>query len=255
MFDALVSGIFGLAGQSKDRKYAKEDRDYQEKYEDPKAIRKRFESAGFNPMLAYGGNGSSTIAPTIGHGNSTQQLVASVFEGHQQDKIARAQLEQENKRLELIAEDLALRAPDTKVTTRNSGVGDGVRESVEKEAPTSNTRPQVRPTIHTKDRVPVFNPAGDQIMVPQSWAERMGIKPFGYLAAGEYTELVGEIRGEGETALAMGDIATASGAGFFNKKTPPPPVMPTFSTAKDFVTRRPAQGGPASKPLWNGWFN
>lgn len=216
LLSALAGGAMSLIGGAMDNKAASAQYQAQMQYQDPKQIRKRYEKAGFNPLLAFQGNGAGTIAPAMGQRTSTASLIGSTLDRYQDAKIAESQLELENQRLEALTKELGLK--DTSSNAKDpsptaSGVGQGVKSATLSDP----TRPKARPNMATTERTPVFNPAGDQIMVPKSWADRMGINNFGYLAAGEYAELVGEIRGEGETAIAMGDIAKSSGAGFFSK--------------------------------------
>ncbi|WP_282127560.1 hypothetical protein [Roseobacter litoralis] len=181
------------------------------------------------------------ITAQIGQKASAGEIIGGALDTYSDHYVQSERLKLENKRLEQVAQDLTLRTPGTKVYGKtNSGVGAATAASVA--SPTMSgvpdTRPKLRPTMETTARIPVFNPAGDKIMVPKSFADRMGINAWGYLAAGEYTELVGEIRGEGETAVAMGDIARATGAHFFADNGPLPP--------SSFPPRKPDTNGVGS---------
>jgi hypothetical protein len=203
MWGSLIGAV---GGKLIDGFFGRQQAQAQAAYQNPKAIRNRMERAGFNPLLAFNGNGAGTIAPSFGQSQAASNFLAQMETNKTQEQIANAQLEQENKRLKTIAEEMAIKDPSQSIVPTTT-IGGGVAESAD-----GIRRPAPRPTMGNAPRVPVFNPAGDPIEVPKTWAERMGITPWGYLAAGEYAELVGEIRGEGEAVVAMGDIARASGA-------------------------------------------
>lgn len=99
--------------------------------------------------------------------------------------------------------------------------------------------PPSRPGAKSEPRISVFAPNGKTLLVPSGIADRLGIKPWQNMAMGEYTELVGELRGEGEGLLDLaldvggkgnvgenltgGDFYTDPGMG--NRPLPPPPTL------------------------------
>lgn len=102
--------------------------------------------------------------------------------------------------------------------------------------------PPRRPTAKNEGRISVFAPNGKTLLVPAGIAERLNIKPWQNMAMGEYTELVGELRGEGEGLVDLGlevgggggiqqnltggDVYTAPGAGGARPAGPVPGYMP-----------------------------
>lgn len=191
-------------------------------YQDPAAIRARYEAAGFNPLLAFKGNGAGTSYPALSGGTAADAIIAGAFDRDQQAEIARANLEVENQRLAMLNQRMVQSDPGTQAATSSSdagGVGAGIASAF-------MAAPPARPTIGSAKRVPVFGPAGQQINVPASWAERMGIKPWGYLAAGEYSELVGEIVGEVGSTVFASEIGKASGADLGYQSPPQYPAVP-----------------------------
>ncbi|MGK7663609.1 hypothetical protein ACSQ8I_21240 [Marinovum sp. E06] len=81
--------------------------------------------------------------------------------------------------------------------------------------PLAKMRPQARPTIDTIKRTPVFLPDGQMREIPAS----LGFNAWDYVPAGEYAELVGELRGEGEVAVQSVEVGEAAGIPMFGDRT------------------------------------
>jgi len=154
LFSVLAPIAGSLVGGLLDKKSDRSAQRRANEYENPAAIRARYEAAGFNPLLAFTGNGAGTIQPQVGRSNSFQKLVGQSFDLAQNEKFQTAQLEQENRRLELMAEELTLKEKSYSAYDRNSGttgVGGGLAASVMTEAP---TQPPAPPTIAPKFGIP-----------------------------------------------------------------------------------------------------
>jgi hypothetical protein len=132
-FGGPVGGVLSsAAGSLIDNKLTKDRENSARAYQDPAAIRARYEAAGFNPLLAFNGNGAGTIAPSVGQSTTASSLISAALDRDQDREIATAQLEQENRRLELMAEELALKATPRPVLGNVTGrVGGGVKAAAE----------------------------------------------------------------------------------------------------------------------------
>lgn len=131
----VLGGPFGgvissAAGSLLDDKLTRDRESSARAYQDPMAIRRRFEAAGFNPTLAFTGNGAGTIAPSVGQSATASSLIAAALDRNSDEKIAKAQLEQENRRLEMMAEELALKAQPRQAFGRGA-IGGGAAANAE----------------------------------------------------------------------------------------------------------------------------
>jgi hypothetical protein len=114
-----------IVGKTIDSVFDRQAEKRAQKYQDPAAIRKRYEAAGFNPLLAFNGNGAGTSMPSVGQSSAASSMIAASLDRDQNRKIATAQLEQENRRLELMARELTLKDPGTRLYS-DAGVRDSV---------------------------------------------------------------------------------------------------------------------------------
>ena len=213
---SLVGGIFSSRSKRKAQ-------NRQNAYNNPSAIRARFEKAGFNPLL--GMNNPSALQQPVGDhsmmGDSIARAGLSYAEGKTEEqrlKIEKSRLEMQNKALEADLQKTRLQPPVP-----------GVYQQKKKEAELADidapwqemnflskkafVRPKARP-----DQVkyqPVRLPDGQLRMVERTQMQRLQIKPWQTISAGDYAEIVGELRGEGETALAFSSIGKHSGIKFF----------------------------------------
>ena len=124
--DQLQTGLESMPGKYVDEYFDKRAEGRAKAYEHPSAIRARYESAGFNPTLAFNGNGAGTTSPNVGQSSAASSLIAQMMGNNSQEKIAASQLLVENERLALLAQELALKSPSQSPygagTVRN-GVG------------------------------------------------------------------------------------------------------------------------------------
>lgn len=202
-------------------------------------LRNDAQAAGFNPLTALkatGGMGNTTTTepPAL----SSRQFIANALnEGldnwFNRDQIA---LDKERQRLEV---DIAraeldnLRKAQDPATKR---FGYDLHRTI-------TDRQEQGPPDMRIDKMPrrlVFLPDGQIAKVPANWAERMGINEGDWVSPGDYAELLGELRGEGEVALASGAIAKVAGVPFFGTGIEAPseggPRKPK-TTAKDIKDR------------------
>lgn len=114
----LLKGVAGsLVGNALDQRKENRQWDRQALYENPRSVRKRFEQAGFNPLLAYTGNGAGTQAPTIGARSSAASIVSNAISDETDKDIAKAQIEQENERLRELADTMLTKEPSRRIYT------------------------------------------------------------------------------------------------------------------------------------------
>jgi hypothetical protein len=72
-------------------------------------------------------------------------------------------------------------------------------------------RPRLRPTAENQQRTPVFLPDGPEVLIPKSLADNLGLANWGQMGSGQYSEIVGEIRGEAESTLLLDKVGENMG--------------------------------------------
>lgn len=230
-------------GEAREDRIRAEDRAIYNEYanrNDLLKIRDDALEAGYNPLTAMGLaggvqaptpsgtstaygtgvglSGSSTFsAPPLSSSNFVGEALGAGIETlFNRDKIA-SDMEADSIRLEMAKEEL--------IALKKSNEQAGARKSFGYTIPTvtsawemdnpkaglSSVRPNPRPTMGSVERIPVFLPDGQQKQIPASAASRLGIEPWGYVTAGDYAELVGEVRGEVESTLAAVPIGQSVG--------------------------------------------
>ena len=201
--------------------------------------------AGFNPLTALGLSGGvqAPMAPTSSYGGATATagvsgqsvatfaappLSSSNFIGNalgagletlfNKDKIV-ADLEAEAIRLDMAKQDFeAIKKSNEEAGARQSfgySIPTITQAAVMDGGVTFARRPKSRPTATDRLRAPIFLPEGTQKQVPVGPLRRLDILPWETVSAGEYSELVGELRGEGESALLMDKIGQNMGIPVF----------------------------------------
>lgn len=184
----------------------------------PVALRKEYEKAGLNPLVGFT-NGVGQFAPMAANFSDGLNRSAEALTDHFAEKAeAQAKLDEARQELQETREELTeARMANGSGQTLGQALGATLRSDQAEymgspsEMALSDIRPTARPTAATMERVPVFGPYGQRAMVPKTWADRMGVTPFSYLAAGEYSELVGEIVGEGAGMLFAKEIGDVAG--------------------------------------------
>ena len=220
----IVGGLFGKKSKSATTTSRV---DYQH-------IRDGAEAAGFNPLTALrnGGSANATSVSTQPGLSSGEWLADAIGAGANAaanyDPLAdkRRELEVDLMEAELDRMQKSNRLP--------RGIAGGVPtlpEFANRPIPLSgNNRPLSRPSLSTDTKIPVFLPDGQQRNIPSRVAEAMNLDPWGYVAAGQYAELVGELRGEGETAIQSSEIGDAINVPLFgdgSEVASPPPFAKT----------------------------
>lgn len=227
----LVGAVAGkiLGGSSKSKTRV----NYQQLRDDAQA-------AGFNPLTALRATGGAGNTTTTAPDLASRQLISDAFSQATDTWFNKQAADEASERLkvEQMQQELhriqAQKTPPTSEQSFGYSIPHAVAQGAKKySAPAlvgNPTRPRARPKMETLQRVPVFLPDGQKRQIPQSAATRLGIEPWGYVTAGDYAELVGEIRGEGETLLATKTIGDAIGIPVFTK--------PKFGAKKDNLRGR-----------------
>lgn len=180
------------------------------------ALRDAAIQGGFNPLTALNATGGGTVVNSEPRLSSAQFLAEALGEGislwsnreeRERDK------EYETLRNTMMREEIAQLKKANADPFAQAGFGNVVtgRAPENEEAVPPVLRPRPRPGIDNVDRIPAMLPDGQMRKIPKSAADRLGIEPWGYITAGDYAELVGEVRGEGETALMADKIGQAVG--------------------------------------------
>lgn len=176
------------------------------------------EAAGFNPLTALRANGSGSY--TTGHGGSAVGGLSNF--NWVADAMGQAgnMLDPMNRRrdqLELELLEQTVRAAQGENTFRplpaaNAGLGraePGVvydyRADVTRLA---GAPPMMRPG---QGQVSTYNTIGDNVVVPRTLANRLGLETGQQMIAGDNPEIWGEIPGEGYNAINANNLMNQSG--------------------------------------------
>ena len=195
---AIVSGLFGLIGASQARKAQRRA----ERREDTRLQRMRADAnaAGINPLAALAGGAAMASGGYAGALTSMDYLagpVAEAIEAIQENQNKRIEEEKHAKEKARHAANTGklATAPVVVESAPQTAIHEDVRRTIGGEI-----RPVARPSPENMKRTPVYLPDGQVALMPRSTIYRMDMKAFDVLQAGEYTEMVGELRGEAETA-------------------------------------------------------
>jgi hypothetical protein len=182
------------------------DRKYQEKREDTELQRRIADgrAAGIHPMASIGA-GTPRSTPFNGKGDDIER------------EIAKSQINVDSAQAELYRAQAKTIEAEARAVAQGGTRGQTIVEGTPSDG---ITVPRLRPTAQTQARIPIFLPDGTEAMVPQSLAENMGLSPLDQLGAGQYAELVGEIRGEAESTLLMDKIGSNMGIDLGGAKKP-----------------------------------
>lgn len=148
--------------------------------------------------------------------NSFDQI-ADVLTGKEARQEARDEVEDELRRIQLDTAKANLSilgkktSPGGQAATVVKSKGPRVGSPAMVRQGMENVRPQARPTTATIPRRAVFLPDGQVRKVPADVAERLGIENFDTVAPGDYAEVTGEFRGEGETLIMAKEIGEHMG--------------------------------------------
>jgi len=138
MLGALVGGALSFFGGRSARKQSQRQWEINRQDNLPQGIRANAEAAGFNPLVFAGpgvGNGAG-YQPTMGHELSTAgQIVTDASLALENQKIRRAELELENKRLEELVKANTLRPTTPGVYGARNGLSSTNRASDNGNAP------------------------------------------------------------------------------------------------------------------------
>lgn len=218
----LVGGLFSNRAEKKAA--ARDARKLQTLVADAKA-------AGFNPLTALRGGGGygGATAPALSTSQFLAEAVSSAFEAPAAYRAQ--QLEEERQRLEnealrtQLADREAKKNPYQKFGFDVPSAKQFLPQTKQGVPALSNaTRPQSRPTFGSNGTVPVFLPDGQMRMLNARVADRMKLKPYDAVVAGDYAEIVGELRGEAETALVADEIGKNVGIPLWGRD-PSKPVL------------------------------
>lgn len=172
--------------------------------------------AGFNPLtalMAGGGAGyQRQFDPSLSSGafiaDAVERGLDTAFNQPSGEDRELEALRKRAERVELERTINGMKVPGsfgyslTKVApfrpdAENLGVPSG--------APLSKIRPPVSPRERAPERIPMFDQFGSPIQVMKSTADRLGLKAWDSLAAGEAAELFGEIA-EAENAAGIDNL-------------------------------------------------
>lgn len=196
---SLLGGLFG-------KKSAKKAERRQMIYNDPKNIRKRFEAAGFNPLLGIGPQQPMQFDGTNYMGSAIASAGLALADGMDKEKmvqIERDRLKMEQQKLDALVQNATIRP-------RSGGIYAGTL-SLPSRSPMASTsvpqddgvaklrpggRPVRRPRYWDEGQVPVFDTTGDMIHINRRMAKRLDIEPYDALLAEDREAVYGDIGSE-----------------------------------------------------------
>lgn len=118
------------------------------------------------------------------------------------DKLTNAKVDLMDKEAKLLEAQAKTMERRSRAATTGGTIGETYPNSQMRDA-----RPKPRPNPGNTPRVPVYSPSGTgPHMIPSDIADRFGIKHYGNLTAGDIAEMVGELAGEGATAVTFDKI-------------------------------------------------
>lgn len=209
---AVVGGISSLLGGAKEASDSRDAVRAQNAYNDPAAVRARYEAAGLNPLLAFGGTsiGQQMSVPGGGMGTGIANAGALVA-----DELARnsarvkqiADLEKENAELKKKAADAILRPKMAGVYGTVTPDKQEVRQKLgQHDAGFIGPREDVRVTNLANGR---------KMRIPAGLADQLDLSDGGYWTAEHHEAIGGDFAGEFMTNadLAQGVFQNATGLG------------------------------------------
>ncbi|WP_422028620.1 hypothetical protein [Roseovarius sp.] len=228
---SVISAVGGLLGGDNGAKKIAGAQYYLAKRQAEKGIQIRVAdalAAGINPVTAIAGAGAPNVQANIGSipPLSSTQFVADALGDvadswfnreaiAQEQEVERLRLEQAKEQLKYWRDRNDRRPPPPE-----KSFGFSIPHVVEETRQTLGApqlRPQARPTLGSAGKMPVFLPDGQPASIPRRTGERLQMKPWDAMTAGDYSELVGEGRGEAEAVLAVDSIGDAQGVPLFSR--------------------------------------
>lgn len=198
----LIQGLFGRKAQKDANK---------NKGVDYAKLRDDAIAGGFNPLtalLAGGGAGyQSTFDPALSSGSFVTEEAVSRGLDTYFNTPSKTDREVQRIRRDLEAETYRQQAQMAQGPQRfGYSLADQrpFRPVIEDYTPAlaaSTGRPPVNPLDRDPSYIPVRHPDGSRGQLEASIADRLGIKPFHTVSAGDWAEIVGELGGEAEMAL------------------------------------------------------
>ena len=192
---ALIKGGLGLLGGLFGQRSRRKQAARQEYLRSPAGIRAESEKAGFNPLtvLQSGRDFAADLyRPVIGDALANAGM--AVGDGMQQAAMEKTRLQMHNDNLKARLKALSLK-PVPNQYGRTTGTGAKIGRQ---------WQGPIAP-LDKIDRVEVWLPWADgknmPATIPLSSAQRLGINRGDILMAGDVTELVGEIYGEGGVVI------------------------------------------------------
>lgn len=180
--------------------------------------------AGFNPLTALRSGGAAGFTQTTQPALSTGEFLAdaigagfSAAEKYDPHEKERGKLE-----IDLMKEELRRSKAETGpsfVSAKKIATSPVEFTEAPKLASNGSLRPVLRPDLWSAGSTRVFLPNGSPRVIPKRVADSLMLESGSYINAGQYAELVGELRGEGETAVMAGEIGTAIGVPLFGSST------------------------------------
>ena len=174
------------------------------------------ESGGFNPLtfLQATGGGAAVNGGFAAAGQPAALASQELIMGGLQDfgRVLSGEAAQEARERELSYNLAKLEYEKSSASRVGEAAGSGFATArraaaqIESEGQIvgySGGAPPRRPGPDDETRIVVYAPDKSPMLVPAGIAERLNIKQWQNLEMGVYTELVGELRGEGEGALDM----------------------------------------------------
>lgn len=215
---SLVSGIFGLFGKKK-----KETSTIN--YE---ALRNEAHKGGFNPLTALKAGGGAGFMQTSQPKLSSFQFIGDAIadgiswwgnkeQRERDEEMERVKLETAQEELRLLKGQKGWKAETFAIPAVTQTMTGSPAQNVQPKMARDPLNPMHARPMARADRlggegtVPVYLPDGQLRQIPAKAARSLGKERYSYLNAGEYAELVGELRGEAESALIADKIGGATG--------------------------------------------
>jgi hypothetical protein len=204
----LLGGIFGGNKQKNSSRV------------DLKALVKDAKASGFNPVTALGAVGNSYAQTDSTTFNSGEFIASAVGAGvdayfnYDPDAQERKDLDLQIQRQSLEnmrADPYAFSGINQTPYTSNSGAVSVEPEFLGSTPHNAQTRPPSR-FSYGSELIPIYGPDGQPWQIPRRVADASNLVAGGYMTAGQFTELRGEIVGEFEVAVNAAEIAKAVNA-------------------------------------------
>lgn len=206
----LLGGLFGSRSARK-----AEERAHAQFLNSGSDIREAAIRGGFNPLtfLQATGGGAAANGGFTAAGQPAALASQELIMGGLQDfgSVLSGEAAQIARERELSYNLAKLEYEKSSASRVGAAAGSGfstarrAAQQIEAETPGyrgySGGAPRRRPTPQDEARIPVFAPDGSFMSLPAGAARRAGVLPWENLEMGIYSELVGELRAEGEGAV------------------------------------------------------